>query len=714
MSKENGNEFGYNKSLPESGILACTSWNDGMSYNVKQLFGTPPKNAIWYHDPVMHTQRILPGHFGHDVLNNYFWMFATTWEEGMYHRWKDPAFKLTSFIQDEQDDKGNIANMFIWKVKYNRNEDSWNRLHCFKTAFLSTSHTHDLNLVFKQRTPSAMQKHVWRDYRDTFVKRGCPSCSDIRPRPRSNKHAQCAHYNIVVLQRSTSPKANFKLVAGGDGRRIGNHQGLIRRLSEFGRVTTFDPGNHSMTSQISTMMEADIVISRMSSQVVGAMFMPPGGLCIEVEANDPSHLFYDHPSTFEELADLYNHTFMRSSIRVDDESVPTVGPIGQCRAECERFNIFKLPDDNFRERQCKKRCGSLNKLTNRFLSQEHYRRPEWYQNWWLSDTNVDVDAIADLIRQWCDQSHQRSPVSNISRFANGLTTYKPSWLETVWYKEIATIQTEDSEWDQGCRLLRTQKSDIQDMLTRIRTKKYDHTLFSYWNSSGEFIEPLIGHLRHPFFHCVGNRKDTFELMFDTNYLVLPQISRTMFKQVLLFDVGASSFDDCAMGCQKWFVDEYRKIGLPFDKIVGWEAKPLDHREYWAKIPADLKYRIQLFNTPANADVDSTDNPLNHIRNNADVDDYVVLKLDIDHIDTEIKLVEQILRSPEIISKVDEFFWEHHAWGSPLKQTRVYMFEQFLGWKSHTSRHDHKFGRLEHTYEILTKMRSLGIRAHSWI
>lgn len=254
------------------------------------------------------------------------------------------------------------------------------------------------------------------------------------------------------------------------------------------------------------------------------------------------------------------------------------------------------------------------------------------------------------------------------------------------------------------------------MLLDIKSKSYSSNLFSTWSFSNntQFIEPLIGHLRHPFFHCVGQQKDTFELMFDTQYIVFPQVVKKMYTKVILFDVGASTFDDCAMGCQKWFVDQYANHGLSFDKIIGWEAKSLDHQQYWSKIPHDLKYKIQLFNTPASADPDSTDNPLNHIRQNAEIDDYVVLKLDIDHIDTEIKIVEQILDSPEIIAKVDEFFWEHHAWGSPLKQTRVHMFNQYLGWKAHTSNHDHRYGRLEHTYEILGRMRQKGIRAHAWI
>lgn len=47
-------------------------------------------------------------------------------------------------------------------------------------------------------------------------------------------------------------------------------------------------------------------------------YMPPGGLCVEVEAPDPSHLYYDHHATFQELADIYGHTFVRSTSEVDD------------------------------------------------------------------------------------------------------------------------------------------------------------------------------------------------------------------------------------------------------------------------------------------------------------------------------------------------------------------------------------------------------------
>ena len=42
--------------------------------------------------------RILPGHFGHDVLNNYLYMFNTAWEFNLTH-WVDWG-KLRHWVDD--------------------------------------------------------------------------------------------------------------------------------------------------------------------------------------------------------------------------------------------------------------------------------------------------------------------------------------------------------------------------------------------------------------------------------------------------------------------------------------------------------------------------------------------------------------------------------------------------------------------------------------
>ena len=36
--------------------------------------------VVWFEEPTLHGSRVLPGHFGHDVLNNYAYVFNTLWE----------------------------------------------------------------------------------------------------------------------------------------------------------------------------------------------------------------------------------------------------------------------------------------------------------------------------------------------------------------------------------------------------------------------------------------------------------------------------------------------------------------------------------------------------------------------------------------------------------------------------------------------------------
>ena len=122
------------------------------------------------------------------------------------------------------------------------------------------------------------------------------------------------------------------------------------------------------------------------------------------------------------------------------------------------------------------------------------------------------------------------------------------------------------------------------------------------------IEPLVSHLRHPEFHCVGPERDTLQRMFSAAYIILPfaaqaGVAGPSSAKKLFFDAGASLYVElshdlptssndlpqsplelpsnsprsppispdlarygtCALGCQKWFVDAYRAKGIDFDR-----------------------------------------------------------------------------------------------------------------------------------------------------
>ena len=90
------------------------------------------------------------------------------------------------------------------------------------------------------------------------------------------------------------------------------------------------------------------------------------------------------------------------------------------------------------------------------------------------------------------------------------------------------------------------------------------------------------------------------------------------------------------------------------------------------------------------------NPWNILKTIAKPEDYVIIKLDIDTPALETALCNQILNDTSISSLIDEMFFEMHVtvnemmpyWGAPG-------------------------GELKDTYILFRKLRSLGIRMHSW-
>ena len=98
------------------------------------------------------------------------------------------------------------------------------------------------------------------------------------------------------------------------------------------------------------------------------MYMPAGGVCVEVEAPDPSQNYYDHASTLEELADVYGHTFYRSMHPDDDQQgvLPqlVIGDLEDCKAAClgpVRLRAFAQPGQWRRRRTRGARCATCSR-----------------------------------------------------------------------------------------------------------------------------------------------------------------------------------------------------------------------------------------------------------------------------------------------------------------------------------------------------------------
>ena len=94
------------------------------------------------------------------------------------------------------------------------------------------------------------------------------------------------------------------------------------------------------------------------------------------------------------------------------------------------------------------------------------------------------------------------------------------------------------------------------------------------------------------------------------------------------------------------------------------------------------------------------NPLVHLKAITAPEDFVVLKLDIDTASIELRLIEQLLADAALVGRVDELYWEHAVRMSPMMHQ---------GWAR-----DRPTQTLKDSYELFSRLREAGIRAHSWV
>ena len=155
---------------------------------------------------------------------------------------------------------------------------------------LGAATTHGAELIFRRSSPSRLKKVFWRDYRDMFARKFCAGCDHRQATRPLRGRCPAKKLNVVLTRRTHDPASSRVMFANGRGRRILNNDALAKALGAFGRVRNVDPGRMPLGDQIRLMMSADVLVSRMSSQVIAAMFLKPGAICIEVEAPDPARL----------------------------------------------------------------------------------------------------------------------------------------------------------------------------------------------------------------------------------------------------------------------------------------------------------------------------------------------------------------------------------------------------------------------------------------
>ena len=234
-----------------------------------------------------------------------------------------------------------------------------------------------------------------------------------------------------------------------------------------------------------------------------------------------------------------------------------------------------------------------------------------------------------------------------------------------------------------------------------------------------YIEPLAAALRHPFAGCLRGGKGARETILkwqmkaqpktnihaleEKNYLLLQcqQEKRISNGKLLLFDLGASTWDEGIGGSsQEWFWKNYQQCGYTVERMLLWEAKTWSTKDIYRPVPKGAHYAYQYFNVPASAGRTDPSNPLNIVKRVASVEDFVAIKLDIDHAELEMQFIDQMLTDPDLDGLIDELFFEHHVAFPPFVK---------CCWDDTYD----KGATLKTSYELFLKLREKGIRMHGW-
>lgn len=324
--------------------------------------------------------------------------------------------------------------------------------------------------------------------------------------------------------------------------------------------------------------------------------------------------------------------------------------------------------------------------------------------------------------------------------------YVPSQLESTWAQNL-------KEWqDKACRTLATQHyNEFQQLIDAVQAQTdaasssstNRHAAMSAYarrlqeikpllsrteyvdQQTGElvhtvYIEPLAGLLRDPRPVCWDSKwpgstempvktlqpaeKDIQSklLLLDPSAVEVWRSQRgSLPAKAVLFDIGATVWGDpthpADMPGLRWLVPTYAAIGVEFDHIYCWEAKPVTPL-FWDGMPVEVRKAVHFYNMPASAEPGHVDNPWTTLQAAVTSADYVVVKLDMDTVSAERQLVEQLLSNPGLSALVDEFYFEHHV---DVPEMRPW-------WSVHVTD-----GQLTDSYSIFSRLRHMGIRAHSW-
>lgn len=143
---------------------------------------------------------------------------------------------------------------------------------------------------------------------------------------------------------------------------------------------------------------------------------------------------------------------------------------------------------------------------------------------------------------------------------------------------------------------------------------------------------------------------------------------------------------------------YRQGCIRFDGIWAWEARPKDPARWWKYVPNATRKVLRFTNRPV-----SLEGFFSALQQEARRDDFVVVKLDIDHPALEMAIVHEIAARKHLSSLIDELLFEYHVNLRMLsKSSTALAVQQATGMSNSTVRE---------AVRLMQRLRERGIRSH---
>ena len=218
-------------------------------------------------------------------------------------------------------------------------------------------------------------------------------------------------------------------------------------------------------------------------------------------------------------------------------------------------------------------------------------------------------------------------------------------------------------------------------------------------STSGYIEPLLPPMRHHKM-CLSqaNVKMSLDYLVHDFEAMCRKLKPTSRR--ILIDMGASLDFHGNNQPIVTLLNLYAKFGFNFDHIYAFEKTPKDPVElYTNRLPEKYFTAYHWINIGVNAQEGHKLNPLHSILKQFDVDDFIVVKLDIDMKSIEASLAMQLLEDKDQIYSrlVDQFYYEDH----------VHLGDMEKSWDTYMK------GSIKDSFDLFYGLRKKGIPAHFW-